>query len=121
MKKPIIKLKRVYEKPSQGDGYRILVDRLWPRAVKKTEASVNEWAKDIAPSTNLRKWYAHDPEKWTDFQKRYISELKKNDALSSFIESIEDKKLITLVYATRDMEHTHALVLQNYLSDHFND
>lgn len=119
MKKPILKIKRAYEKPSAEDGYRILVDRLWPRGIKKTEASINEWAKDIAPTTDLRKWYAHELEKWADFQKRYVSELKKNDALPEFIESIEDKKLITLVYATRDEEHTHALVLQNYLTEHF--
>lgn len=116
MKKPIIKLKRAYEKPSAEDGYRILVDRLWPRGIKKAGASIDLWAKDIAPSTDLRKWYAHDPDKWSDFQKRYISELKKNDGLTAFIESIEDKKLITLVYATSDIEHTHASILKNYLS-----
>ncbi len=117
--KPVIEIKRAYEKASPKDGYRILVDRLWPRGVKKEEASISEWAKDIAPSTELRKWYGHDPEKWPEFQKRYISELKKNESLNIFLETHEDKKLITLIYSTRDEEHTHALVLQHFLKEYF--
>src|SRR4051794_2343084 len=101
--KPKISIKRAYERPLQKDGYRILVDRIWPRGVTKEEASIDEWAKDIAPSTALRKWFSHDPSLWTDFKKMYLAELKKNEAADDFIESHRDKKVITLVYAAKDV------------------
>lgn len=113
--KSVIKIKRAYEKPEKKDGYRILVDRLWPRGVSKDEAALDEWAKDIAPSPELRKWFGHDPHLWAEFQKRYRAELKKNDHIGSFIEQHEDKKVITLVYGAKDTAHTHAIVLQQYL------
>lgn len=113
--KQVIKIKRAYEPPLKKDGYRILIDRLWPRGVTKEEAAINEWAKDIAPSTELRKWFGHEPDLWPEFQKRYQSELKKNAAMQAFAETHADKKTITLVYGAKDELHTHALVLQHYL------
>jgi uncharacterized protein YeaO (DUF488 family) len=112
---PKISIKRVYERPAQKDGYRILVDRLWPRGVTKEDASIDEWAKELAPSVALRKWFGHDPELWADFKKMYIVELKKNKAIDVFVASHKDKNVITLVYAGKDEEHTHALVIQQFL------
>lgn len=112
---PLIHIKRIYEKPLKKDGYRVLVDRLWPRGLTKEEATLDEWAKDIAPSSFLRKWYGHEPELWQKFQQLYLAELKKNNAITAFAEQHEDKKIITLVYAAKDTEHTHALILQHYL------
>lgn len=117
--KPTIKIKRVYEKPLKKDGYRILVDRLWPRGITTEEAALDEWGKDLAPSVHLRKWFGHDPSLWTDFQKQYRSELKRNKAVEAFVENHEDKKIITLVYGAKDTEHTHAIVLQQYLDERY--
>jgi uncharacterized protein YeaO (DUF488 family) len=116
---PTIKIKRAYAPASKTDGFRILVDRLWPRGIKKTEAAIDEWAKDLAPTTELREWFGHDPEHWPEFQKKYKAELAKNPAVDPFLESHEDKKLITLVYGAKDEAHTHALVLQEYLEGHY--
>lgn len=110
-----IKIKRVYEDASKEDGYRVLVDRLWPRGVEKKDAAIDEWNKNLAPSGELRKWYGHDPEKWAEFQKAYRAELKDSKAAETFAAAHKDKKIITLVYAAKDEEHTHALVLQQYL------
>jgi uncharacterized protein YeaO (DUF488 family) len=110
-----IHIKRVYDKPLKKDGCRVLVDRLWPRGVKKEEAALDEWIKDLAPSPSLRKWWAHDPVLWNEFQKRYEAELVSNKAVEAFIQEHNDKPVITLVYGARDKEHNHALVLQNYL------
>ncbi|MBL7711761.1 MAG: DUF488 family protein [Chitinophagaceae bacterium] len=115
--KPTIRIKRAYEKPLRKDGYRVLVDRLWPRGLAKEAAALDEWAKELAPSVQLRKWYGHDPYLWTEFQKQYRYELKRNKAVEAFMEAHEDKKVITLVYGAKDTEHTHALVLQQYLEE----
>lgn len=117
--KPTITIKRVYETPLKKDGYRILVDRLWPRGVTKEEANIDDWAKPLAPTVQLRKWFGHDPERWEEFQKRYRAELKKNKAIDQFIEQHYDEKHITLVYGAKDTKHTHALVLQEYLEQAF--
>jgi uncharacterized protein YeaO (DUF488 family) len=117
--KPVIKIKRIYEEQLKQDGFRVLVDRLWPRGIKKEEAGFDEWAKDIAPSSALRTWYGHDPLQWPEFQKRYLAELKKNPAVDTFLEQHEDKKKITLVYAAKDVEHAHAIVLQQYLEKRY--
>ncbi|PZF74927.1 DUF488 domain-containing protein [Taibaiella soli] len=117
--KPEILIKRAYEKPEKKDGYRILVDRLWPRGIKKEEAAIVDWQKELAPSTELRKWFGHDPAVWTEFQKKYLAELKKNDAVAEFVEANKDRKKITLVYGAKDTEHTHALVLQQFLEGKF--
>lgn len=112
---PLITIKRAYDKPLQKDGYRVLVDRLWPRGVEKEAAALDEWAKDLAPSVQLRKWWQHDPALWTEFQKQYKAELRQNKAVADFSERHKDKKVITLVYGAKDTEHNHALVLQQYL------
>src|SRR5579859_2061810 len=116
---PTIKIKRAYEAPAKTDGIRILVDRLWPRGIKKEDAHLQEWAKDIAPSTELRQWYGHDPDRWPGFEKKYKAELKHNDAVNAFVEKYGQEKLLTLVYANKDEQHSHALVLQDYLEHEF--
>lgn len=111
----MIKLKRVYENPSPDDGLRVLVDRLWPRGLTKERAAVDLWLKDVAPSTELRKWFDHDPAKWEEFQVRYRKELhEKKDALELLKEKSDDH-MVTLVYGARDEEHNEALVLKGIL------
>ncbi|MEJ0101905.1 MAG: DUF488 family protein [Bacteroidota bacterium] len=87
--KPTITIKRAYDKPSKTDGRRILADRLWPRGLTKDKAAIDEWAKELAPTSELRKWFGHKPELWREFQKKYTAELKKNDAVAAFIEAIK--------------------------------
>jgi len=111
----MIKLKRVYESPSLQDGLRVLVDRLWPRGLTKERAAVDLWVKDVAPSTELRKWFAHDPAKWKQFQIRYRKELhEKKDALQELKQKCKGHT-ITLVYGARDEEHNEAVVLKKIL------
>jgi len=117
--KPMINVKRVYEKPSAADGVRILVDRLWPRGIAKEDERAALWAKELAPSTELRKWFNHSVPLWGDFEKRYKAELKKNAAVEGFLEEHRHDKLITLLYGAKDMEHNHALVLKAYLDECF--
>jgi len=107
-----IKIKRVYEQPDEDDGRRILVDRLWPRGLTKEKASVDLWLKDIAPSTELRKWFGHDPNKWEDFKERYLIELKENTEQIRLLKQEIEKGVVTLVYGAKDAEHNEALVLQ---------
>jgi uncharacterized protein YeaO (DUF488 family) len=116
---PKINIKRAYEEPLKKDGFRVLADRLWPRGVAKEQARIDEWAKDLAPTPALRKWYGHEPELWPEFQKKYTAELKANERVDAFVEAQKDKKLITLVYAAKDEAHTHALVLRGYLEGKF--
>lgn len=111
-----IATKRIYEKYSPEDGVRILVDRLWPRGVSKAEARLDFWLKDVAPSPELRKWFAHDPEKWPEFKLKYISELRKNKKEVEALKAIVRKnKVVTLLYAAKDTEHNEALVLKDFL------
>jgi uncharacterized protein YeaO (DUF488 family) len=111
----MIQVKRVYEKPSRKDGVRILVDRLWPRGLTKERAAVNLWLKDVAPSTELRKWFEHDPAKWEQFQSRYRKELGgRKDALALLTEKCK-QRTVTLLYGARDEEHNEALVLKRIL------
>lgn len=110
-----ILLKRAYEKPSLHDGFRVLVDRLWPRGVRKADLRLDAWAKDIAPSTELRKWFGHDPERWLEFCKRYANELKNPDVRATITQTIhvaQKQSAITLVYGAKDTEHNEAIVLQ---------
>jgi uncharacterized protein YeaO (DUF488 family) len=111
----VISLKRVYEKPSKSDGFRILVERLWPRGLSKEKASVDLWLKEVAPSAELRKWYSHDVEKWKEFKKRYTKELKNKKDLLDEIKKRAKKGKVTFVYAAHDEEHNSALVLKEYL------
>lgn len=111
----MIELKRVYEPWDAGDGTRILVDRLWPRGMTKEKAHVDLWLKEIAPTTELRKWFAHDPAKWDEFQTRYRAELAANpDAVAQILDA-EKTGTVTIVYAAKDEEHNEAVVLQEYL------
>ncbi len=111
----MIHMKRVYEEPSKKDGMRVLVDRLWPRGLTKERAAVDLWLKDVAPSTELRKWFGHDPAKWKEFQARYRKELReKKDALS-LLKQKSNERTVTLVYGARDEEHNEALVLKEIL------
>ena len=111
----IIKLKRVYEKPKPADGTRILVDRLWPRGLSKLRAKLDLWLKEIAPSTELRKWFGHDAKKWRDFRRRYESELKRHAEQLALIKSKARQGAVTLLYAARDQEHNEAVVLKELL------
>ena len=108
-------LKRVYEPPEKADGLRILVDRLWPRGLKKDAAKVDIWAKELAPSAELRRWFHQDAERWQDFVQRYRRELEdQKPAIAALLEQVEGKKA-TLLYGARDQEHNHAIVLQDVL------
>lgn len=109
-----VMLKRVYDPPAKADGERVLVDRLWPRGLTKVKAKIDLWLKDVAPSTELRKWFGHDPEKWTEFKKRYRVELKNNPALSE-LQELSRQGDITLVYAAKDQLHNAAVVLKQIL------
>lgn len=111
-----IQLKRIYEEPDEKDGYRILVDRLWPRGVSKEKAHLDLWLKDIAPSTELRKWFNHDPDKWNQFQKKYLKELKENKEAVDTLKEHLKKGTITLLYAAKDEAHNEAEVLKDYFS-----
>jgi uncharacterized protein YeaO (DUF488 family) len=112
-----VKIKGVYDKPDKEDGKRILVDRLWPRGLTKEKADIDLWVKEIAPSTELRKWFGHDPVKWNGFQKRYLKELKDNKEKITFLKEQIRRGLVTLVYGAKDEEHNEALVLKKLL-DH---
>ncbi|MBX3051523.1 MAG: DUF488 domain-containing protein [Caldilineaceae bacterium] len=111
-----IQIKRAYEQPDKEDGKRILVDRLWPRGLTKEKAAIDLWLKDIAPSTELRHWFGHDPSKWEEFRQRYLRELKENDEQVGFLQQEINKGTVTLIYAAKDTEHNQALVLQEFLS-----
>src|SRR6188472_3430390 len=111
-----LKLKRVYETPRKDDGARILVDRLWPRGLTKEKAKVDLWLKEIAPSTELRKWFGHDPKKWKEFRSRYPRELKQHPDELEQIREKARKGRVTLLYGARDQEHNEALVLQEFLA-----
>lgn len=113
-----IRMKRAYEKPASDDGLRILVERLWPRGLSKERAAVDLWMKDVAPSPELRRWFNHDPAKWSEFQKRYRAELRQNkDAVDVLREKCGDRT-VTFVYAARDEQHNGALVVKDFLEHH---
>ena len=110
----MVRIKRVYEKPSRDDGVRILVDRLWPRGVSKDKAHVDMWIKEVAPSSSLRKWFGHSPEKWDEFHIRYEKELWKNwDAVEKIKEFERELGTVTLVYSAKDKMHNNALALSD--------
>jgi len=109
-------VKRVYEPAADGDGFRVLVDRLWPRGVSKEKAALDLWGKEIAPSDGLRKWFGHDPEKWAEFRRRYLAELRRNtDAVAAFKEQMPRAGTVTLLFGARDTEHNEAVVLRDFL------
>jgi uncharacterized protein YeaO (DUF488 family) len=113
----LLKTKRVYEHSEASDGTRFLVDRLWPRGIKKEELKMKAWLKNVAPSPELRKWFAHDPAKWQEFQKRYRAELKANpDSWEPILEAAQQGD-VTLLYSARDTEHNSAVLLQEFLQE----
>ncbi|MBB6598044.1 DUF488 domain-containing protein [Luteimonas sp. MC1825] len=107
-------LKRAYESPAKNDGDRILVDRLWPRGLAKVNAEIDLWLKEVAPSTGLRQWFGHDPEKWSEFKRRYRAELKINPAWSE-LQALARQGDLTLVYGAKDQLHNEAVVLKELL------
>lgn len=110
-----MKIKRIYEKPEKSDGYRILVDRIWPRGISKESAALDEWEKEIAPSTELRKWFGHQPELYPEFKARYIDELKKSADILKRLKEISKKQTVTLLYSAKDEIHNQAVVLLEVL------
>jgi uncharacterized protein YeaO (DUF488 family) len=111
----MIRTKRAYDDPEPGDGARFLVDRLWPRGIKKEDLQIEGWIKDVAPSNELRKWFGHDAEKWPEFRERYRAELEANSGALEPLRRAARQGDVTLVYAARDREHNNALVLQEFL------
>ncbi len=111
----MIKLKRIYDPVSADDGKRILVDRLWPRGIKKDKAAIDEWLKDIAPSDELRKWFSHDPSKWHEFKNRYQKELKNKSELVERLRAGAKKEKITLLFSAKDVKHNNAVVLKEVI------
>jgi uncharacterized protein YeaO (DUF488 family) len=112
----MFKLKRAYERASPDDGFRVLVERLWPRGVTREELAVDLWLKDVAPSTELRKWFGHDPQRWGEFRKKYRAELDRQPkAVDLLLAKAKEEPAVTLVYAAKDEEHSGALVLEEYL------
>lgn len=116
-----IRLKRAYEDAAKDDGYRVLVDRLWPRGVSKEDAALDDWIKDIAPSDDLRRWFDHKEARWDGFQKRYRKELKGSDDAQTALDSLRTKHkngTLTLVFGAKDTEHNNAVVLKRVLTGH---
>jgi uncharacterized protein YeaO (DUF488 family) len=113
----MIAIKRAYDPPSRADGTRILVDRLWPRAIKKEKAQVEKWMRDLGPTNELRQFFGHDPARWQEFRKRYLVELKRPEAkaLLAELEKVAGKGTLTLVYSAKDEEHNQAVVLKELL------
>jgi uncharacterized protein YeaO (DUF488 family) len=115
MLKNSIKVKRVYDNPSAEDGIRILVDRLWPRGLKKVPAKLDDWLKGIAPSDELRKWFGHDPDRWEEFKARYFHELERQNEAINKIREKASSSTVTLLFAARDETHNNAVALKEYL------
>jgi uncharacterized protein YeaO (DUF488 family) len=112
-----LRLKRAYQPAAPDDGARILIDRLWPRGVSKADAALDDWMKDLAPSTELRKWFGHDPARWTEFQRRYRAELRQHADRIDRLRALARKQPVTLVYAAHDEQHNDAVVLRDVLLD----
>ncbi len=111
-----IRTRRAYEDMVENDGYRVLVDRIWPRGVTKNDLKLDDWCKDVAPSDDLRKWFDHDPDKWDEFQSRYRKELDGCDAVNDLIERVKAGR-VTLIYGAKDEAHNNAVALRDYLRD----
>jgi uncharacterized protein YeaO (DUF488 family) len=113
--KGMVKIKRVYDPASRDDGKRILVDRLWPRGVRKEDAKIDQWQKEIAPSNELRKWFGHDPARWQEFRKKYVGELEGKSELMEGLRAESRKGMITLLFAAKDTTHNNAVVLKELI------
>lgn len=114
-----ILVKRVYDPPAADDGYRVLVDRLWPRGVRKAEVAVDAWLKELAPSTALRKWFDHDPDKWQEFKRRYFKELTTQRESLSVLAARARRETVTLLFAARASRYNNAVALKEYLEQKF--
>ncbi|QGM45805.1 DUF488 domain-containing protein [Methylocystis heyeri] len=112
-----IVIKRAYEAPSKSDGLRVLVDRLWPRGLKREDAAIDAWLKDVAPSDGLRRWYKHDPKKWTEFRRRYLAELRDSVALAELRAMRSQGDKLTLLFAAKDAERNNAAALREALEN----
>ncbi|HEY7167880.1 MAG TPA: DUF488 family protein [Candidatus Binatia bacterium] len=110
-----LRVKRAYDAPENVDGFRVLVDRIWPRGLTKTSARIDLWLKDIAPSAALRKWFGHDPTKWPEFRKRYFRELDEKPEAIAELENLLSKRRVTFVFSARDNEHNNAIALKDYV------
>ncbi len=108
-------IKRVYDEPAADDGFRVLVDRLWPRGMSKDKAKPDVWLKEVGPSNELRKWFGHDPAKYEEFKKRYQKELAHNAAFAELEKIVKGKQIVTLLYSAHDTEHNQAVVIKAYL------
>ena len=115
MAKPDIRLKRAYEPSSPEDGMRVLVDRLWPRGIRKADAAIDCWLKEIAPSSELRRWFGHDPSRWQEFRRRYRAELSARPELLDKLRALATQGTLTLVYAAHDEDHNQATALHGML------
>jgi uncharacterized protein YeaO (DUF488 family) len=111
----MIRIKRVYDAPARADGTRILIDRVWPRGLTKKDVAADEWLKDVAPSTALRRWFGHDPAKWPEFRRRYAAELAKQPVAVAHLRALARRGTVTLVFGARDAEHSNAAALKAYL------
>lgn len=111
----MIALKRAYDPPARADGARILVERLWPRGIKKADLELSAWNKDVAPSTALRQWFGHDPAKWEEFRKRYFAELRAHPDAATPLLAAARKGRVTLVFSSHDLEHNNAVALKQFL------
>ena len=114
-----VKIKRIYEPYSENDGFRVLVDRLWPRGINKEKAHIDKWMKEVAPSTVLRKWFNHEPDKWEQFRIKYHTELKDSPALKELFSYINENKTVTLLFGSKEEKYNHAIVLQQFITNHF--
>ena len=116
-----LRIKRIYEAIEEQDGYRVLTDRLWPRGIAKTKAAIDLWEKTVAPSTELREWFGHIPERFPEFTERYLQELEDNSDATKFVELCQkqlEKSNVTLLYGAKDEVHNQAVVLQNFINQH---
>lgn len=113
-----VRIKRIYAMPSPDDGTRVLVDRIWPRGISKDAAALKLWLKDIAPTTTLRKWFGHDPRRWTEFCQRYRKELDNNKPAVGRLHDLMKTNDVTLIYAAHDEVHNHAIFLADYMRTH---
>ncbi|WP_125544683.1 DUF488 domain-containing protein [Levilactobacillus lindianensis] len=119
-----IKCERIYTKPADLNGYRVLVDRLWPRGISKVNAQLASWEKEMGPTTELRKWFNHEPEKFPEFKKRYVAEIEANEALPAFLDLIAEQlpdQDVILLYGAKDEEHNQAIILKEFLLKHLAD
>ncbi len=113
----MIRIKRIYDTPSQNDGYRVLVDRLWPRGMSKEKASVDLWLKDIAPSNELRKWFNHEPDKWSEFKERYFAEIEERGGIPASLKEKIKAGDVTLLYSSKELQINNAVALKEYLEN----